>query len=342
MKYRPHPWSLAIPAFASIIGTIVIVICYEPPNAIDKATIITLLSCAAMVLCEFGRLVWKGKLRFNAATLRGLRNRKTKKKSFEDSDEIDERDRQDAFPGRPSWDYPKTMRFGMNALSPRLLDKMMVGMEEPIKNYQYVLLMILVATMTVPLTAESQPVLENGVWVSLPATIRGLPWWAFKAIIISFVSTILVVPIIVSIPEDYPFDKDAVLRSGIDADIVELEPEEKGGRGGYDEPNEALGKRRELIRAHTVRIQLAKKEANEIAEEKRLNNESTTDARGRLGSLVKQPTRRVVPVFGESKWNLNENESERSVEEEEVANDAGQPAEDEERVHGVTFAVDEA
>ena len=51
---------------------------------------------------------------------------------------------------------------------------------------------------------------------------------AFKAIIISFVSTILVVPIIVSIPEDYPFDKDAVLRSGIDADIVELEPEEKG------------------------------------------------------------------------------------------------------------------
>lgn len=29
-------------------------------------------------------------------------------------------------------------------------------------------------------------------------------------------------------PEDYPFDKDAVLRSGIDADIVELEPEEKG------------------------------------------------------------------------------------------------------------------
>ncbi len=177
MKYRPHPWSLAIPAFASIIGTIVIVICYEPPNAIDKATIITLLNCAAMVLCEFGRLVWKGKLRFNAATLRGLRNRKTKKKSFEDSDEIDERDRQDAFPGRPSWDYPKTMRFGMNALSPRLLDKMMVGMEEPIKNYQYVLLMILVATMTVPLTAESQPVLENGVWVSLPATIRGLPWW---------------------------------------------------------------------------------------------------------------------------------------------------------------------
>ncbi len=29
-------------------------------------------------------------------------------------------------------------------------------------------------------------------------------------------------------PQDFPFDKDDVLRSGIDADIVELEPEEKG------------------------------------------------------------------------------------------------------------------
>ena len=97
-----------------------------------------------------------------------------------------------------------------------------------------------------------------------------------------------------------------------------------------------------MIKAQTTRIKFAKKEAYEIAEEARLNNESTTDARGRLGSLVKQPTRRVVPVFGESKWNLNENEPEESVEEEEVVNEAEQPAEDEERVHGVTFAVDEA
>lgn len=83
-----------------------------------------------------------------------------------------------------------------------------------------------------------------------------------------------------------------------------------------------------MIRAHTTRIQLANKEAYEIAEEKRLGNESTTDARGRLGSLVKQPTRRVMPVFGESKWNLNGNEPEESVEEEEDVNEAEQPAEE--------------
>jgi hypothetical protein len=63
---------------------------------------------------------------------------------------------------------------------------------------------------------------------------------------------------------------------------------------------------------------LAKKEAYAIAEEIRLNNESTTDARGRLGSLVKQPTRRVMPVFGESKWTVNnESEFEENVQQDE-------------------------
>jgi hypothetical protein len=41
-------------------------------------------------------------------------------------------------------------------------------------------------------------------------------------------SSLLVFPIINSIPKDYPFDKDALRESGIDADIVELEPEERG------------------------------------------------------------------------------------------------------------------
>ena len=49
-----------------------------------------------------------------------------------------------------------------------------------------------------------------------------------------------------------------------------------------------------------------------------MNNESTTDARGRLGSLVKQPTRRVMPVFGESKWTVNnESEFEENVQQDE-------------------------
>lgn len=174
-KYRPHPWSLAIPTFGGIIAAIVIIIFWEH-DALHDAIFVLLLTCGAMLLCEFGRLLWNRKLRFNVTALRNLRkNRKNKKK--EDSDEADERDRQDPFPNRPAWDKPKMARFGDHSLSPKLLDNMMTGLQEPIKNGQYILLMCLVVTMTVPLTPESQPLLENGLFAILPATFRGLPWW---------------------------------------------------------------------------------------------------------------------------------------------------------------------
>jgi hypothetical protein len=60
-----------------------------------------------------------------------------------------------------------------------------------------------------------------------------------------------------------------------------------------------------MIRAQTVRIKMTKKEAYGIAEEKRQNDESANDARGRLENLVKEPTRRIMPVF-ESQWRLGE------------------------------------
>ena len=128
-------------------------------------------------------------------------------------------------------------------------------------------------------------------------------------------ASLFTLPIIFSIPDDFPFDKDELLRSGIDADVVELEPEEKGRRTGYDEVNEALSTRRNMIRAETSRIKLTKKRANETAEDMRRTDENASSARGHLENLVKEPTRRTLPVF-ESQWRLG-NISEGAMEENE-------------------------
>ena len=77
-----------------------------------------------------------------------------------------------------------------------------------------------------------------------------------------------------------------------------------GGRKEYDASNETLEDRRRMIRAESIRIATIKKEAYTMAEQKRKNDENATSARGRLGNLVKEPTRRVMPVF-ESQWKLN-------------------------------------
>lgn len=128
-------------------------------------------------------------------------------------------------------------------------------------------------------------------------------------------ASLFTLPIIFSIPDDFPFDKDELLRSGIDADIVELEPEEKGRRMGYDEVNEALVTRRSMIRAETQRIKLTKKRAYETAEDMRKTDENANSACGHLENLVKEPTRRTLPVF-ESQWRLGD-VSEGAREEEE-------------------------
>ena len=104
-------------------------------------------------------------------------------------------------------------------------------------------------------------------------------------------------------PKDYPFDKNALLKSGVEADIVELEPEEKGTRTMFDEVNQHLKSRRELIREQTTRIEAIKKDAYDVAEQKRLDDESSKSATAHLNTLVKEPTRRTMPIF-ESQWKL--------------------------------------
>lgn len=104
-------------------------------------------------------------------------------------------------------------------------------------------------------------------------------------------------------PKDYPFDKNALLKSGVEADIVELEPEEKGTRTMFDEVNKHLKSRRELIREQTTRIKAIKKDAYDVAEQKRLDDESSKSATAHLNTLVKEPTRRTMPIF-ESQWKL--------------------------------------
>ena len=77
-----------------------------------------------------------------------------------------------------------------------------------------------------------------------------------------------------------------------------------------------------MIRAQTVSIKMTKKEAYGIAEEKRQNDESANDARGRLENLVKEPTRRVMPVF-ESQWRLGELDLDEAEDGEENSKEQG-------------------
>ena len=299
--YRPHPWCLAFPAMLMIIGAIFIQIFYASTN-MHPAILSVLINFGLVFVCELARLFWIGKLKMGM-----FLDRKALSDVFTDEDHSE----------RPKWDKPavlvsvsnlrsfvccvdfyfslivssfcSTQRFGEHSLSPALLSKMMHGFVEPIKDLKYCLLMCIMITVTTPLLPELQPPIVDGVWELLPSTVRGLPWWAFKAIFLLLVLSLIPLHMINSIPDEYPFDEEEILRSGIDADAIELEPDEKGGRNAYDEPNEKAAERREMIRRESARIIEVNKEAKARADSIR---KKETGARENLKDLIKNPSAR--------------------------------------------------
>ncbi|KAL7547831.1 hypothetical protein ACHAWF_011103 [Thalassiosira exigua] len=284
-QYHPHPWSLGIPALACMIVAIFVQAYWPPTSALHPAIFVTLLNLGLITIFEGIRLLRNGNIR---SALDSFLSMFEKTVSKEDADTLlhTDSDKEEPFAGRPKWDKPKIERFGDHPLTPKLLNGMMKGVNEPMRNYLYVLFMCFAITMTTPLAPELQPPLnEDGTFVALPSTVNGLPWWVFKSIILIFVAFLVTIPMIMSIPDEYPFDEDAMLRSGVDADVIELDPEEKGQRTKYDESCRATS-RRELVRAQTDCIQKVNAEARRHAQSLATKNGGASDARAELTRLV--------------------------------------------------------
>ena len=167
-----------------------------------------------------------------------------------------------------------------------MLNQMMEGVPQPIKNYKYVMCMTIAATITTPLVPEYTPQIVDGIWTALPPQVRGLPWWVFKSIIMLILSSLVSLPMVLSIPNDYPQDEERILRSGIDPNIVDLEPNERGGRLQYDSINLGAEERRSMIKEEVDRILVARDEAKQYVTSLTNKGEGVVDARAKLQNLM--------------------------------------------------------
>jgi hypothetical protein len=85
---------------------------------------------------------------------------------------------------------------------------------------------------------------ELGLFVSPPSVVRGIPWWAWKIIILSATFTGIVMYTIYNMPNVFYTNE-----MSIDPELVEMKVEELTGRHHYDERNKAIYQRRLLITA---------------------------------------------------------------------------------------------
>lgn len=77
-----------------------------------------------------------------------------------------------------------------------------------------------------------------------------------------------------------------MLRSGINADAIDIEGSEKGGRTEYDAPNPKLSARRSMIYQQTARIVEVNEMAEAAALDIKVNNVGREDAQNELTKLV--------------------------------------------------------
>jgi len=113
------------------------------------------------------------------------------------------------YPCRPAWDVPNNLdSFGSKTLTPQSVWKSMEGFYDPMANISWVLLMISSIIFVTPIVAQYQPPIDETTKMFytnfLPSTFRGLPWWAFKMILLLLIPYSILVATLYKIPNEFP------------------------------------------------------------------------------------------------------------------------------------------
>ena len=160
------------------------------------------------------------------------------RRRFVASDEFDsnEDQRDLIFPYRPGWDIPHRARFGDRALTPNLLWKMMEGVEEPLTDPWFGILIFTLISFMCPILVPGLPEIAANT-----PTVNGLPWWASKMILTGIIPTFILLYVISRIPNNFP---KVEAGKNADPDVLELTQEEMGHRSNYDSRNYLVAQRR--------------------------------------------------------------------------------------------------
>jgi len=194
---------------------------------------------------------------------------------------------------RPSWDVPKMSRFGTKTLTPKLIWKSMKGFYEPMVNPYWTVLMFVSMSLITPLTAPNQPPLdEDGVtFLVPPSVVGGIPWWAFKILLLCMIPCALLLKAIYAIPNEFPKEKESkIAEKGVDVDLVQLTRKEMGRRSSYDEANVLIQKRRSTISDYMVEMGIKNpgtaEDEDDNAKVLDVDDDESSPALKRISSLV--------------------------------------------------------
>ena len=238
-----HPWAIATSAWVGMLLVFTLYFGYVKKNDDAKPLDVGVTAGA----CNFLLLV--------ALELSRRQFSVKKEKDEKEDDPIAESEWKPVWDGRPPWDMPKLHRFGEVPLTPRMVWKLMDGVTEPLTNIWFALFVFLSLTLVTPFVPADIPPFENGEFLFLPAVFNGVPWWAFKIIILSAIPYIAIFALIYHTPNEFPSpSEEEIQQFGVVPEYIELSHNEMVRRASYDEKNVRLYRRRNAVRNSMVQL----------------------------------------------------------------------------------------
>jgi hypothetical protein len=294
-KFDLHPWALAAGTGVSSVYIFIIYFCYMKNSgslAIDAGVTGFLVNVFVVVCvelsCRYGaRRRKKRRMMMAATTTNGADSDENKGKEYVEHDGV-----RIVRPDRPTWDFPRLARFGDKPLTPRMLNKAMEGVNENLTNIWFSIMFFTILTFATPIVAELLPPIPADITQYFPGTVNGMPWWAFKALMVSLIAYTMNAIMIYQLPDEYPTNDPAKIgKEGIDLSLVELTVPEMGRRTSYDERNDLIAHRRSTISRTMQDMGICVEEEEDEEQEDGTEDESKEDqgqnvARRRLSALV--------------------------------------------------------
>jgi solute:Na+ symporter, SSS family len=222
-----HPWSLAVAALLSTLCVIMLYFNYtenNPTIPIDVGMVSLAINFALIFIFESGRRLFSG-------------SKPSHRNQRQSTDEYSSNNNDDGeellFPSRPQWDIPNLESYGRATLAPERIWHSMKGVYEPAATFWYPLCIFALVCFITPLTPQLEPPLdEDGQLLYRPATIHGLPWWAFKIIMVCLLATLMVMYTIFRGPISFNISDDKDM-----SDIEPLKDTEVPTATEYQDPS---------------------------------------------------------------------------------------------------------
>lgn len=213
-KHEFHPWPIATGAW---VGGLWVVLFYEyymkdNPDRLPINNGVSGLGInfAIVLIGESTRLLlWREKAD-RAIEPEGYNTTKTTTASTVGSEsEVEKKEPRLLFPNRPSWDVPSLAHFGEKPLTWRTLKKYMSGTYEVATNPYWVTFMLVTMSLATPMVPEKQPpFLADGTLAYPPTRVFGIPWFAWKTILISVISSVFLLIEIYRMPTTFGPEKE--------------------------------------------------------------------------------------------------------------------------------------